>query len=62
MRLPINLRPVNEEAWLNSQVGPYAVCGTRSVARIGFGVSVSVCQCHIPIFLWFLQAVCKLKI
>ena len=42
MTLPVNLRPVNEETWLNSQVGPYAVCGTRSVARIGLCPSVSV--------------------
>ena len=44
MPLPINLRPVNEEAWLNSQVGPYAICGTRSVARIGSSPSVLVFQ------------------
>jgi hypothetical protein len=44
MTLPVNLRPVNEEAWLNSQVGLYEVCGTRSVARIGLSQNVSVFQ------------------
>jgi hypothetical protein len=44
MTLPVNLRPVNEEVWLNSQVGPYAVCGNRSVARIDLSPRVSVFQ------------------
>jgi len=54
--LPVNLRSVNEEAWLNSQVGPYAVCGIRSVARIGlsptfavFGSNPSLSHTHISL-------------
>jgi hypothetical protein len=44
MPVPLNRRPVNEEAWLISQVGPYAVCGSRSLARIALSPSVSVFQ------------------